>query len=35
VGNNLTAVDLQNRDRDMFAGIREDAGHPDFLCNDA
>src|SRR3954447_5656196 len=31
----LTAVELQHRDRHVFAGVREDAGHADFLCDDA
>jgi hypothetical protein len=35
MGDDLTAVDLQNRHRDMLARIRKDAGHPDLLCNDA
>jgi len=35
MGDDLAAVDLQNRDRDVFSRIREDACHPDFLCNDA
>ena len=35
MGDDLAAVDLQDRHRDMFARIREDAGHPDLLCNDA
>ena len=31
----LNAVEFQNRDRNMFAAVREDAGHADFLCDDA
>ena len=34
VGNHLATVELQDRDRNMFARIREDAGHADLLCDD-
>jgi hypothetical protein len=29
----LKLLELQNRHRHMLSGIREDAGHADFLCN--
>jgi hypothetical protein len=35
MGDHLTLVDLQNRDGDVLTRIREDACHPEFLCNDA
>ena len=35
VRDDLTAVELQNRDRHMLAASREDAGHADLLCDDA
>ena len=35
VGDDLKAVELQNRDRHMFPAVREDAGHADLLCDDA
>jgi hypothetical protein len=30
---NLTIVDLKNRDRDMLPVPGKDPGHPDFFCN--
>ena len=33
MSDDLAVIELQHGDRDMFAGIGEDAGHPDFLCN--
>jgi hypothetical protein len=29
----LAVLHLENRDRDMLAGVVMDAGHPDLLCN--
>jgi hypothetical protein len=34
MSDDLTAVDLQDRDRHMFARFREDAGHADLLRDD-
>ena len=34
VSDDLTAVDLQDRDRNMYALVRKDAGHADLLCDD-
>ena len=35
MGDDLAVVDLQDGHRDVFARVREDAGHPELLCNDA
>ena len=34
VGDHLATVELQDRDRHMFPGVRKDAGHADLLCDD-
>ena len=33
--NDLTALNLENRDRNVIARVGEDAGHPQLLCDDA
>jgi hypothetical protein len=30
----MAAVELQHGHGHVFAGVREDAGHADFLCDD-
>jgi hypothetical protein len=35
MGDDLAGVDLEDRDGHVFTGIREDAGHAQFLCDDA
>ena len=34
VSDDLTAVDLEDRDRHMFTSVCKDAGHADLLCDD-
>ena len=33
VRHNLATVELENRDRHVFATLGEDSGHPELLCN--
>ena len=35
VCDHLALIDLQHGDRHVLAGLREDPGHADLLCNDA